>query len=138
MNEDNLFYMISFITYLLAASSFFKSSSSSIETSFGKELLLVHADDVLPESEVSPLGVDVDLARFTGFVSTELLPFEMLFSLIDGIVVADSVLASDMTTSFADPVDEVESVEDTDSIDDFRLAESSLLLGIEVTFGILI
>ena len=135
MNEYNLFCMISFTTYLLAASSFFKSSSSSIETSFGKELLLVHADDVLPESEVSPLGVDVDLARFTGF-STE-VPFEILFSLIDGIVV-DSVLASDMTTSLADSFDEVESVEDTDSIDDFRLAESSLLLGIEVTFGILI
>ena len=35
-----------------------------------------------------------------------------------------------MTTSFVDPVVEVESVEETDSIDDLRLAESSLLLDI--------
>ena len=84
---------------------------------------------MFPESDLSPFGVDVDLARFTGF-STE-VPFEILFSWIDGIVL-ESVLASDMTTSFADPVDEVESVEDTDSIDDFRLPEFSLLVDIDL------
>ena len=114
------------ITYLLAASSFFKSSSSSRETSLGKELLLVHAD-VFTDSEVSPFEVDLDLTIPRGF-STE-VPFGTLFSLIDGIV-AESVLASDMTTSFAEPVEEPESVEDTDSIDDLRLAESSLLIDI--------
>ena len=84
-------------------------------------------DDVLPESELSPFGVEVDLVRFNGF-STE-VPFVILFSLIAGIVL-HSELASDMTTSFADPVEEAEPVEDTDSIDDFRLAQSSLLLDI--------
>ena len=97
MNEDNLFCMISFITYLLAASSFFKSSSSSIETSFGKELLLVQAD-VLPESEVSPLGVDVDLARFTGF-STE-VPFEILFSCRDISWLISTLLVIDRSSLF--------------------------------------
>ena len=117
------------MAYLLAASSFFKSSNSSIETSLGNELLLVQ-DDVLPESELSPFGVEVDLVRFNGF-STE-VPFVILFSLIAGIVL-HSELASDMTTSFADPVDEVESFEDTDSIDVFRLDESSLEIDVDLT-----
>jgi hypothetical protein len=55
------------------------------------------------------------------------VPFDMLVSGMAGIVV-ESVLASDMTTSFADPVEEAEPVDDTDSMDDFRLAQSSLLL----------
>jgi hypothetical protein len=108
---------------LLAASSFFRSSNSSRETSFGKELLLVHAE-VGADSEVSLLVVDVDLRISTGFSTVD--PFGRLVPVIEGIFV-ESVVASDMTTSFADPVDEAESVEDTDSIDDLRLAESSLL-----------
>ena len=83
----------------------------------------MHAD-VFTDSEVSSFEVDLDLTIPRGF-STE-VPFGTLFSLIDGIV-GESVLASDMTTSFAEPVEEPESVEDTDSIDDLRLAESSLL-----------
>ena len=97
-----------------------------METSFGKELLLVHVV-VFPDSEVSPFGLDIDLRISTGFATT--VPFGTWPSWIAGIVV-DSVLSSDITTSLADPVDEAESVEvveDTDSIDDLRLAESSLL-----------
>ena len=119
---SNLLY----ISYLLAASSFFRSSNSSRETSFGKELLLVHAE-VAADSEVSLLVVDIDLRISTGLSTGD--PFGRLGPLIEAMVV-ESVVTSDMTTSFADPVDEAESVEDTDSIDDLRLAESSLLLDI--------
>ena len=91
-------------------------------------------EDVFTDSEVSPFEVDVDLTIPTGF--STVVPFGTLFSVIGGIF-GDSVLASDMTTSFDDPVEEAESVEDTDSIDDLRLAESSLLLDIMTSISIL-
>jgi hypothetical protein len=68
--------------------------------------------------------MDTDLRISPG--RSRAVPFDMLVSGIAGIVV-ESVLVSDMTTSFADPVEEAEPVEDTDSMDDFRLAQSSLL-----------
>ena len=114
-------------TYLLAASSFFRSSNSSRDTSLGRELLLVHAGTVVEGSGFSPFVMDTDLRIPPD--RSRAVPFDMLVSGIAGIVV-ESVLASDMTTSFADPVEEAEPVEDTDSIDDFRLAQSSLLLDI--------
>ena len=85
----------------------------------------MHAGIVVEESGVSPFVMDTDL-RIPPDLSRA-VPFDMLVSGIAGIV-AESVLASDMITSFAEPVEEAEPVEDTDSIDDFRLAQSSLLL----------
>ena len=111
----------------MAASSFFRSSSSSRDTSLGRELLLVHAGTVVEGSGFSPFVMDTDLRIPPD--RSRVVPFDMLVSGLAGIVV-ESVVASDMTTSFADPVEEAEPVEDTDSIDDFRLAQSSLLLDI--------
>ena len=87
----------------------------------------MHAGIVVEESGFSPFLMDTDLRTSPG--RSRAVPFDMLVSGIAGIVV-ESVLASDMTTSFADPVEDAEPVEDTDSIDDFRLAQSSLLLDI--------
>ena len=98
----------------MAASSFFRSSSSSRDTSLGRELLLVHAGTVVEGSGFSPFVMDTDLRILPD--RSRAVPFDMLVSGIAGIVV-ESVVASDMTTSFADPVEEAEPVEDTDSID---------------------
>ena len=125
--HEGLFIVdILFISYLLAASSFLRSSNSSTDTSLGKELLLVYVEGGV-DSEASLLVVDMDRSISTGFSAAD--PFRRLGALIEGIVFG-SVVASDMSTSFAEPVDELESVEDTDSIDDLRLAESSLLIDI--------
>ena len=121
-----------FTSYLFAASSFLRSSSSSTETSLGKELLLVYVEGGVV-SEASLLVVDMDRSISTGLSAAD--PFRRLGALVEGIVVG-SVVASDMSTSFAEPVDEPESVEETDSIDDLRLAESSLLIDIVVVVPI--
>ena len=92
----------------------------------------MHAGTVVEESGFSPFVMDTDLRISPG--RSRAVPFDMLVSGIACIVV-ESVLASDMTTSLADPVEDAEPVEDTDSIDDFRLAQSSLLFDI-VTSGV--
>ena len=67
----------------------------------------MHAGTVVEESGFSPFVMDTDLRISPDRSRT--VPFDMLVSGMAGIVV-ESVLASDMTTSFADPVEEAEPV----------------------------